>query len=381
MPSYQPFSNPEQSLLGEALHKAPPPSETTLVVGPPGSGKTALGVQRARRLTSEGWTVTYLCFSRLAANQVKASLGDQSASTLHAWLWREWKTHLGLPVPQVAPFDIDWDECLSLRSHFPRAEPATHAVLDFHVLDLPTQAYEFLASRFNSLTILLEEDDSISNRKLISSVSLATNAKGSLRLKQNLRTTQQIADFISQVSYRPTDPLTRPERQGEPVHILSEKSATGLVERAGARQVAILSPSRRGVQRAARLYGAQSLVGVSARRRTLESGIPKRAAMTIAAARGLEFEWVILFGLGSAVAARSNSPGNIDEPSLRFELVSAAMRTRDLLAITYSNENEKEYLEGLTEVNIADSSTSQRGAAPSSMSPTGSSSGSVDVDE
>ena len=68
---------------------------TTVVVGPPGSGKTVIAIFRARNMKERGKTVESLVYNRVL------SVFTETDSTFYVWLGRWWKKVTGSTHPKI----------------------------------------------------------------------------------------------------------------------------------------------------------------------------------------------------------------------------------------------------------------------------------------
>lgn len=247
MPTFTDLSSEQRKILRDLPIKG-----TSLVVGPPGTGKTVIAMFRALQISKiPGNAVTLITHSKVLAEHSKTwsekGFDAITTSTYHSFIHRIWKQHGGegyAPVKHGAEskYEKDWaaiSEQLSKNSSQPRLG---HLVVD-EGQDLPPEFYKFMAiynmkGWVQSCSVFADENqrlDPIMNstiaqiRESLGQIALPIE----LPLTINFRNTLQIAKaaasfFVGAASDRPKFPEGRP---GGPVEMRQCVDLTSMADR------------------------------------------------------------------------------------------------------------------------------------------------------
>lgn len=179
-----------------------PLDQPLFVVGPPGSGKTVLALQRARSAAEFGASssVAIVTFNRMLRRllDLMDDGGDLEVSTMQSFVWRDYQRRIGTPPPVLPhdPYEYDWEVMLdTLREHDHASPTKKHLVVD-EGQDLPEGFFTY-ASRHVSrvMTVFADEDQALDARRAtLQQIKDAAGLPGPVMiLKKNHRNTPEIA--------------------------------------------------------------------------------------------------------------------------------------------------------------------------------------------
>ena len=159
-----------------------PLDESLFVVGPPGSGKTVLAVQRARSAVQDDdvSSVAIVTFNRMLRRLLNLIRGDGSeespvdgsgdpdAFTMHSFVSKDYRHRTGSPPPNVShdQYAYDWGAMSEmLREHAHASPDKEHLVVD-EGQDLPEGFFGY-ATRYvsNVITVFADEDQAVGYRR------------------------------------------------------------------------------------------------------------------------------------------------------------------------------------------------------------------------
>lgn len=129
-----------------------PLTDSMIVTGPPGSGKTVVAIYRMRqaRKVDPGRTVTAITYSRLLAHYMHDNRDKTQASTYHSWLWHYWKKCTGSSPPVHERYHYNFQTMIVHAESISAANSAAlarwnwgHLVID-EAQDLPLKFFELL---------------------------------------------------------------------------------------------------------------------------------------------------------------------------------------------------------------------------------------------
>lgn len=178
-----------------------PLDRSLFVVGPPGSGKTVLALQRARLAAQAGRSsaVAVVTFNRMLRRLLSLidDGGDLPVFTMHRFVWHDYsrRTRCEPPNDHCGQYSYDWTAMLDkLRKHDRAAPNKQHLVVD-EGQDLPEGFFTY-ASRHVSeaMTAFADEDQAHSPQgTTIEQIKNAGNLPDPVILTQNHRNTPEIA--------------------------------------------------------------------------------------------------------------------------------------------------------------------------------------------
>jgi len=328
------------------------PSDRHLfVAGPPGSGKTSLAVERARKLVNEGQTVCLITKGRLLV-AFAGHLGDERVTntTMHKLVSRDYFTRFGAYAPQSVKYVFDWGQIIREYAGREVAPALDHLVID-EAQNLPPQFFSW-ARRFGArvLDIYADEEQATSDeRSTLREIRDMAALPEPFRLTRNHRNTPEIADVAehfhaSAVRLAP-GMVVRPS-SGEIPALVKIASYEDLIQRALTRlrnrkesigvivryqkevdEVLDLVRSRLRPGERADGYTSETASGTEADIRLLEPGI---TVLTGESAFGLEFDSVFLVDLARSLPCK--------DPADKRRMYMLCARARDSLVLVNGPE-------------------------------------------
>jgi superfamily I DNA/RNA helicase len=334
-----------------------PIEDVLLLTGPPGSGKTLVLAGRARYLAMAHpeWRVVMLCFN----------------NALLPYLRRLVAAYPNVEVTTFAKFSYGEGHHFSLQNDADEAEKLARArrkgirqTVDALLIDEGQDfrdawvsfALDALYPGRGGAVIAGDDRQALYGNSPVDR-ALAGRRIDTLRLEQPYRSTRQILEVasIAQPEHDPLDWADAPE--GEPVHLIyagswDEQAAAAawevrrLIDDEGRRpeDIAVLATKKTGTfNRLTAALGAQSvphLIVTKENAASFDPGSPQVKVMTVNAAKGYEFDVVVLFGLDTL----AEPPAPDDDPDPKHGRWGNAglvgmTRARDLLLITWTRHN------------------------------------------
>ena len=178
-----------------------PLDQSLFVVGPPGSGKTVLALQRARLAARAGGSssVVVITFNHMLRRLLNLmdDGGDLEVSTMHSFVWRDYGRRTGREPPRFLHdrYAYVWNVMLDmLREHAHASPDREHLVVD-EGQDLPEGLFRY-ASRHvsNVITVFADEDQALGAQcTTLEQIKAAANLPDPVILKLNHRNTPEIA--------------------------------------------------------------------------------------------------------------------------------------------------------------------------------------------
>lgn len=175
-----------------------PLDEPLFVVGPPGSGKTVLALQRAQLAAMSGnsSSVAVVTFNRMLRrllNLVDDS-GGLDVSTMHSFVWHDYKRRTGCELPKDQ-YVHDWPHMLDALRERDRTSPdRKHLVVD-EGQDLPEGFFTYASRHVTKvMTVFADEDQALDARRTtLRQIKNAADLPDPVILKKNHRNTPEIA--------------------------------------------------------------------------------------------------------------------------------------------------------------------------------------------
>ena len=183
---------PEQRDILEAPLDAP-----LFVVGPPGSGKTTLAVQRANMVRDMGQDVVVITYNRMLRRLVALLTAALQASTMQSYVCSDYWRRARARVPKLprGPYALNWRAILDhLGSQPCGAHNRGHTVVD-EGQDLPEEFFRYAADHMApTLSVFADENQAVSaTRTTLEQIKRAAGLPAPILLKANHRNTPEIA--------------------------------------------------------------------------------------------------------------------------------------------------------------------------------------------
>lgn len=196
-----------------------------VVTGTPGAGKTVMAVYRAWALATVGRTVTLLTRSNLLYQYLKqmapALTQTLDVTTYHRWLQQFWQRHFGTDPPKrdEEGWSYDWVE-MHQNCILKKVRTATHLVVD-EGQQLPVAFYQLCHIIGVGVTVFADHNEPIDDdQSTISELHQMLGAQTDpLVLRNNLRTTREIALLASEFSMEALEERFVPTRIGQPPRV------------------------------------------------------------------------------------------------------------------------------------------------------------------
>ncbi len=188
-----------------------PLDQSLFVVGPPGSGKTVLAVQRARSAVQDGdvSSVAVVTFNRMlrrllnliredgAEGSLVDGGGDPDVFTMHSFVSRDYRRRTGSLPPNVRhdQYAYDWDAMSEVLRENGHASPdREHLVVD-EGQDLPEGFFGHAARHVSKMmTVFADDDQAVGDRRTtLEQIKKAAGLPDPIILTRNHRNTPEIA--------------------------------------------------------------------------------------------------------------------------------------------------------------------------------------------
>lgn len=214
------------------------PTESLLVIGPPGSGKTSMALWRARLLRDpeHKQSVVLVTRNRLLAAVARQWALDEGGSalettTMHKFLWRHYRDSMGSVIPRQGDYIYVWPKILEDYARKDFKPKLDHLIVD-EGQNLPPSFFVW-ARRYaaRSVSIFADEYQATAVEGSQASDFGAAGFTDAIPLLSNHRNTQEIVDFVSQFHTNrllPKPPASRGS-SGEVPRLLKVKTWDDLV--------------------------------------------------------------------------------------------------------------------------------------------------------
>lgn len=295
-----------------------PLDSSSVVTGPPGTGKTVLALYRAQRLMATETGFRLLTHAKPLKQYVEGAareLGIEGrVETFHSFLWHWWKARTRRDLPSYGDWEYDWDSILSALETNPRTATFPHLIVD-EGQDLPPMFWFLRQWLAASVTIFADEHQRIREHNSTVREILANAQVDAVNhhvLTRNYRNTKQIHDvamaFVDPSEQEVAEPPTQSGDVPELIRFDKYQHEAEHIARAARNrpdwQIGVLAPSDRARKRLAnqlqyrlerdnirvQTYSWQlGRIGVE-----LEWDEPGVYVLNYASGKGLQFEHVFL---------------------------------------------------------------------------------------
>ena len=210
--------------------------ESLFVVGPPGSGKTVLAVQRAEMLAEAKKPAVVITYNRMLRHLI-ALLTEKrvEARTMHGFVGRHYRQQAAAPVPSREDdrYDYIWDAMHETLEKRGVAPGPVHAIVD-EAQDLPRSFFRYLRDFVASaVTVFADEDQALrADRSTLHDIKAAGRFGDPVLLSANHRNTPEIAR-VAEFFHAGDAPVpeVKRRRSGEVPRVMAYRmeSATALI--------------------------------------------------------------------------------------------------------------------------------------------------------
>jgi DNA helicase IV len=358
---------PDYDALGEEQDDvlALPLDSSSIITGPPGTGKTVMAIYRARMLHKSGRKTLLLMFGKLLSQYTSAAVAklevDGVVNTYHNWFPRFWRQCYGQEPPHVDRWTFDWSACKEVLFTQPPPDVERRHVLIDEGQDMPKDFYLVMQMASASMTVFADENQRITQRQsTIAEIRAASGIERQLSLTRNYRNTRPIAElaatfYVGLSSGIPDMPP--PSARGEKPSLVRqetlEDAARLLVnyERTHSDQtIGVLLPYADQVRVFYRLLNGKTRRPVQVylnddpRKKPIWAPInfaePGLKLLTHASSKGLEFDSVFLPELQSL-------RGDVASDDMRMRFYVLSSRAKRQLTFMYTGQGTPQLVAGL----------------------------------
>ena len=175
-----------------------PLDRSLFVVGPPGSGKTALAIRRAESAVGFGQPVAVITYNRMLRRLLAQVGRSLTVSTMHSFVWKHYRSLTrGHEPPSLDgdPYHYDWSSMLNRIGKRSRGVvPNGHLIVD-EGQDLPVGFFEYASRHLaTNLTVFSDEFQAISvHHSQLEQIKSAAGLADPVILKVNHRNCPEVA--------------------------------------------------------------------------------------------------------------------------------------------------------------------------------------------
>ncbi|MCW3842859.1 AAA family ATPase [Micromonospora yasonensis] len=340
-----------------------PVADVLRLSGPPGSGKTLVLAGRARYLSGRhpDWRIGIVCYNNALVPYLRTLVANHPNVEVDTFGKFARKRGLRIALDDAAQAEYDVDAVLARG-----LEPDLDAVLVDEAQDFADAWVRLLlnAVRPDRGGIVLAGDNGQAlYREVKEFAALAGRSVESCRLTRGYRSTRQIMAAAVSTQSRSGSMPRNDVPVGEPVDLIwaptwNDQAAAiawevgRLIESGerGPEDIAILVTQKPGtmnrLRRALDHVRLPYLVVDRSNAASFDPSSPEIKVMTVHAAKGYEFDVVLLFGLEALPYASEDAVAADQEAARRARVGYVGMtRARDQLLITYTRDNP--YLDAL----------------------------------
>jgi hypothetical protein len=197
------------------------------IVGPAGSGKSLVAIEKARRLAREGWRTLYVCFNQPLATAVMWELEQDgepldrrpTASTFHQ-LCETLGTRAGTLQPKTEPLPPDWWDAILPGALLEAIDPLPDERFQAIVVD---EGQDFELGWLESLELLLRTPDEDvlwvfhdPGQALIRDDRVAELGLPSIELYEDYRSPAPVAEIAARFYRGPFEPIAMDQTGRKP---------------------------------------------------------------------------------------------------------------------------------------------------------------------
>lgn len=348
LPSYQDLSK-EQDLIKDL-----PPDGRYLVVGPPGTGKTVMGLYRAAMLKKRRRKAHLIMYSRLLTQYTQSAADELllagTVETFHSWFPAFYWRNYYMRPPTTEPYRYDFDAALILINSRPRpVEVDTDLIVD-EGQDLPKQFYLLTTVIAENVVVFADENQRITDWcSTIAEIKAFGMFKDIHKLTRNYRNTREIADLAAAFyTGLPSGIPLPPLRHGDAPVMRAHSNLMEFAERLRIyeqnnqdKAIGVFVPTS-NVQRrlmtllldAGTVHPPQTYIGGQGRKAVkVRFDVPGIIVTHYKSAKGLEFDTVFLPELQEIM-------DDLSLPEIRMKFYVLVSRARDELYLSYSGKGE-----------------------------------------
>ena len=209
-----------------------PLDQPLFVAGPPGSGKTALAIQRARMLVESEQRVLMITFNRMLRRAIALLEGTQAleVETMHSHVGRDFTQRTGKFIPTLPGdhnrFNWRWDQALDMLDGHLRAGPRyDHLIVD-EAQDLPPGFFEYARRHIApAMSVFADEQQAVATQSsTLRQIKRAGQLPNPLLLADNHRNTPEIIT-VAKYFHAGKLPTLRARRpRGDPPRLIQHSS-------------------------------------------------------------------------------------------------------------------------------------------------------------
>lgn len=354
LPTYQDLNDEQLDIYSLPL------DGNYLVSGPPGTGKTVMGIYRAQ-MYSEFDIETHVIQYNNTLDKYTSGAFDElnvecNVETFYSWIWNEYPERVNgdRPPDTGESFSYDWKNTLSelLKSDVKKVE----VLLMDEGQDLPNGFYSSLPHLAERFTVFADENQRLNEEKnsTLDEIRQAANPDDELRLTKNHRNTKEIARLAREFYVGlETGVPDLPDRRGEKPVVKRTRDFEAAAEfiarfeRTNNRQrIGVLFKNAqtqlrmyrllrsRNTENSVEAYSSASYEDID----TLNFSSPGLQVLCFASAKGLEFDTVFLPEI-------QTYSSDVERASTKMELYVMVSRARDQLFVMYSGTDEPPVLD------------------------------------
>ena len=222
LPTWEELSSVEEQL--EVLEF--PLDQSLFVVGPPGSGKTVLAMQRAQMAFSKRPFVSLVTFNRMLRRLLVLLNKENSRvdiRTMHTFVWRDYerRTRGRRPPSGAEQYSYNWNAMdTTLKRSKKKSFSRSHLVVD-EGQDLPQGFFKYASQHVSEvMTVFADEDQALGDKRTqLDEIKVAAGLDDPIILSKNHRNTPEISRLaehfhsgglpVAEVMREPTGELPR----------------------------------------------------------------------------------------------------------------------------------------------------------------------------